>query len=139
MSLPAKPVPLADPDSAPYWNAAKESRLVAQQCGECGHRFFPPWPRCPVCMSANLEWKTLSGRGRVYTFCITRMALVRGFESPYVVAVVELDDLPGSRITTNITDCAIEAVNIGMPVEVLFEERGDVVVPQFRPLPQDAR
>jgi uncharacterized OB-fold protein len=139
MSLPAKPVPLADPDSAPYWDAAKESRLVAQQCGECGHRFFPPRPRCPVCTSANLDWKPLSGRGHVYTFCITRMALVRGFEPPYVVAVVELDDMPGSRITANIADCAIEAVKIGMPVEVYFEERGDAVVPQFRPVPQDAR
>lgn len=83
---------------------------------------------------------TLSGRGRVHTFCITRMALVRGFEPPYVVAVVELDDLPGSRVTANIADCAIDAVKIGMPVEVFFEDRGrEVVIPQFRPAPQDAR
>ena len=92
-----------------------------------------------MCTSANLDWKPLTGRGRVHTFCITHMALVRGFEPPYVVAVVELDDLPGSRMTANIVDCVIESVKIGMPVEVIFEERGDVVVPQFRPVPQDAR
>jgi len=130
----AKPIPLPDPETAPFWQAAQRSELVAQHCDACGHAFLPPRPRCPSCHAAKLSWKVLSGRGKIHSYCITRMPLVTGFEPPYVVAVVELDDLPGSRLNANILDCAIEAVRIDMPVEVVFERRSpEVVVPQYRP------
>ena len=37
------------------------------------------------------------------------------------------------RITANLRDCDLEDIYIGMPVDVLFEERAGVVLPQFRP------
>jgi len=46
---------------------------------------------------------------------------------------VELEDDPTVRLTTNIVDCAIEDVRIGMPVEVTFEANGEWFVPLFRP------
>ena len=50
-----------------------------------------------------------------------------------VIAVIDLDEQPGLRIVSNVTDCDAAAVTIGMPVEVHFEERDDVWLPLFRP------
>jgi uncharacterized OB-fold protein len=76
----------------------------------------------------------LSGKGTVYTFSIMRDTFMRGFDPPYVIAQVELEEQPGLRLTCNILDCPIGDVRIGMPVEVTFEERPEgVTLPQFRP------
>jgi uncharacterized OB-fold protein len=56
-----------------------------------------------------------------------------GFEPPYVFAIVELTEQDGLRLTTNVVDCAPDAVDIGMEVEVTFEARGDAWLPLFRP------
>ena len=51
-----------------------------------------------------------------------------------MVALVELDDQPGLRMLTNLVDIA-EGTDLfcGMNVQVVFEDRGDVTLPQFRP------
>jgi uncharacterized OB-fold protein len=52
---------------------------------------------------------------------------------PYVVALVELDDQPGLRIITNLVEVPEGTqLKCGMPVEVVFEERGRITLPQFR-------
>jgi hypothetical protein len=130
----SKPLPFADIDTAPYWEAAREHRLIAQRCGDCGTLLFPPKPRCPACLTSELTWTDLSGTGTVYSFCVMHMSLIPGYEPPYVVAQIELDDQPGLRITTNVVDCAVDAVRIGLPVAVTFEERTpETTLPQFRP------
>src|SRR6185369_12925740 len=60
-----KPLPAIDNWNRGFWAAAKEQRLTAQMCGDCGHVFFPPGACCPKCMSQKFTWKTLSGRGTV--------------------------------------------------------------------------
>lgn len=129
----SKPVPLPDRDTAPYWEAARSSRLSLPKCPSCGKLYFPPKPRCPVCLHETLEWVDVSGAGVVHSFCIMHMSLVPGFEPPYVIGVIELDEQPGLMITTDLVDCPPDAVRIGMAVEVLFEQRTETVaVPQFR-------
>ena len=73
----------------------------------------------------------MSGRGTVYSFTINRQAWVPGLEVPFVIAIVELDEQPGLRLMTNIVDGTPEEVEIGMPVEVAFVERGEAFVPVF--------
>jgi hypothetical protein len=81
-----------------------------------------------------MQWVEMSGRGTVFSYCVMRLPLVAGFAPPYVVADVELEEQTGLRITTNILNCSIEDVRIGMPVTVLFEDReGGVSLPQFEP------
>ena len=134
-----RPAPLADQDTAPFWEAARSRRLVAQFCESCAELVFPPKPYCPECLDA-LGWKELSGRGKVYSFCISRMNFVKGYQAPYAVAWISLDEDETCIMNSNILDCAIEDVRIGMPVEVVFEERPDgVVVPQFRPTHSSAK
>lgn len=74
------------------------------------------------------------GRGTIYTFTVTHQNQAPGFRDalPYVLAYVELAE--GVRLLTNIVDCAPEAVRIGMPVEVVFEDvTPAVTLVKFRP------
>ena len=57
-----------------------------------------------------------------------------GFDPPYAVAIVELDEESDVRLTTNIVGCDPWDVHIGMHVEVIFEEWDDVWIPVFVPV-----
>ena len=67
----------------------------------------------------------------MYTFTINRQVWMPDLEVPYVIAIVELDEQPGLRLLTNIVDCPVDDVEIGMPVEVAFVERGAAFIPVF--------
>jgi hypothetical protein len=70
----------------------------------------------------------------VATFTINIQPWIPGFDPPYVIAMVEIEEQPGVRLTTNIVGCAPEDVYIGMPVEVQFEHNDDVWLPLFAPV-----
>jgi hypothetical protein len=75
----------------------------------------------------------VSGRGKVFTLAVMHQAIDPGFaaEVPYAVVLVELDE--GVRMITNVVDCPASAIEIGMPVEVVFEEVSpEVTLPKFR-------
>ena len=135
---PRKPLPQINAVTQPFWSATAEKRLSMPRCRDCNAFTFPPRPACGECGGENLEWQNLSGRGRVYSFTVIRQVVggpaVRAFERdiPYVVALVDLDE--GPRITSNIVGCPVEAVQIGMPVEVVFEQASpEVWLPKFKP------
>lgn len=129
-----RPVPAEDLDTRPYWEAARRHRLELPRCEDCGRFFFPPRPRCSACLSTNVVWTGLSGRGTVYSFCIVCVPIVRGIEPPYVVAQIELVEQQGLRLVANVVDCHPNDVRAGIPVEVTFEDLGDdCSLPQFRP------
>ena len=52
---------------------------------------------------------------------------------PFTVAVVMLEE--GVKMLTNLVDCPPDpgALELDMPLELTFEQRGDIAVPQFRP------
>ena len=100
MSEYHKPLPKPSPTSRPYWEAARRHELQLQQCGACKAYIYYPRERCPHCMSDNLEWERVSGRGKLYSYTVVRRASSRSFaDAPYVLAIVELDE--GPRMTTN--------------------------------------
>jgi uncharacterized OB-fold protein len=75
----------------------------------------------------------VSGRGRVATFTVNHQAWMKGLEAPFVFAAVELEEQPELYVFSNIINCPAEAVRIGLPVEVLFEQREEVYLPMFQP------
>ena len=121
----AKPLPEPGPVSGPFWAAAAEGRILIQRCPACGHRQFYPRGLCTSCGS-DPDWEEASGRGTVHTFTVIRQQGARSFrdETPYVVAMIELDE--GPRMMGNVTGCPIDAVAIGMPVRayVILAEPG---------------
>lgn len=130
----AKPLPLIDDDSRPFWEAARRHELLIHRCRLCGRHYFPA-SYCHHCDADSMEWVRASGRGKVYTFTIYHTAPHPGFkeELPYAVAYVELDE--GPLFLTNIVGCRNEDIRVGMPVEVAFEDvTEEVTLPKFRPV-----
>ena len=130
----AKPLPRIDEESKGYWEACQRRELVVQRCLDCGRLRHYPRALCPACLSERVEWVRCSGRGTVYTFTVTHQNQSPGFRDalPYVLAYVELEE--GVRLLTNIVECAPEAVRIGMPVAVVFEDATpEVTLPKFKP------
>jgi len=122
MSVNARPLPVLNADTKPFWEACRRHELRVQRCRECGRLRFPPLPSCPHCASLEAEWLPVSGKGTIYTFTVARHAVHPAFPAPYVVALVELEDAEGVRLTTRIVDCDPAAVSVGAPVEVIFED-----------------
>jgi uncharacterized OB-fold protein len=135
MSEYKKPLPVIQPWSQGFWDAAKEHRLVVQECKDCGVKIFYPRKVCPECWSADLGWYQTSGKGNVFSYTITIMGVEEKFadDLPYVLAWVDLEE--GIRMLTNIVGCDPEEVNIGMDVEVVFEDvTPEISIPKFRPV-----
>ena len=127
----ALPVPQITDENGAFWTGGRDGELLIIRCTSCGYWIHPPTPRCPHCLSDAVEPQAVSGRGTVYSYTINRQAWFPGLEVPFVIAMVELDEQPGLRLMTNIVDCPTEEVEIGMPVEVAFVERGEAFIPVF--------
>jgi uncharacterized OB-fold protein len=131
-----RPPPAPDNASRFFWDAARQEQLVVQCCAACRRMQYPPEVVCIFCQSDSLEPSQISGKGVIYSYAIVERAFHPGFVSqlPYVVALIELEEQAGLRIFANIVDCDAERLFVGEPVEVTFERRGAVTLPQFRPL-----
>lgn len=130
-----KPVPLPDSISAPFFDGARQGRLMLQCCAACGKWSFPVRERCPHCFAAKLEWRQASGRGTLYTFAIMHQVMNPGFAGavPYNIAQIDLEE--GVRMTSNVVGIPNNALKIGMKLEAIFEDVGqDVSLPKFRPV-----
>ena len=129
MSTPVV-APLSTDRSAFYWTSGREGVLRIATCGDCGFRIHPPRPACPSCRGRDVTPQSVSGRGTVWSFTISRRAWVPGIEAPYVVAEIELDEQPGLRVLSTVTG---GEVAIGIPVTVSFVEVDGAHVPVFSP------
>ena len=120
-----------------YWREIPTHfRLLGSECEECGKKFIPVRKVCPFCGSRNIREIEMPKTGKVITFSIVRIA-------PYAIALVELDN--GARVLSQITDCSVDEVRIGMRVEAVFRkisEDGDEGIVRygykFRPIFKEA-
>jgi uncharacterized OB-fold protein len=131
----SKPTPKRTELTAPFWDAAREHRLVIQRCTACGYYNHPPVPLCDDCSSPDLAFTEVSGKGTVYTYSLMHQKNIQGFEEdiPYMTALVELDEQPNLLLMTNLPGAKPDEIKIGQPVEVEFQQfTDDIVLPQFR-------
>ena len=134
MPAPRFDLPTPEPETQPFWDAARDGKLLIKRCGACTKPHFYPRPFCPFCWSADVEWEEASGGATLYTWSVVHRNDLPPFPErvPYVAAVVDLDE--GPRMMTNVVECDHDALKIGMPLQVTFERRtDDVTVPVFRP------
>jgi uncharacterized protein len=120
---------------APFWEALRRHELLVQQCSACTRLRFVPTELCPACYSASAGWKQVSGRGRVYTYTVVHRAPTPVYqaEAPYALAYVELDE--GPRVPARLVDVDPATVEVGMPVEVVFDDVApDLTLYRFRPV-----
>jgi uncharacterized OB-fold protein len=134
-STDRRPLPAPDDLTRFHWDAAAEHRLLLRRCRSCSTLQYPPELCCLHCQAEEFELAEATGRGVIYSYAVVDRPLHAGFVDslPYVVALVELDDQPGLRMLTNLVDMPpATPLSCGMPVEVVFEDRGAVTLPQFR-------
>lgn len=131
----AKPLPVLDHLSTPFWEGCRAHELRLQRCRACGSLRFPAGPVCLKCRSAQTDWVAASGRGNVYSWIVVRHPVpadIYAAEVPYIVALVDLEE--GVRMPTNLVDCEPEQVSAGMPVAVTFRAvTAAVTLPLFAP------
>jgi acetyl-CoA acetyltransferase/uncharacterized OB-fold protein len=132
-----RPLPELTPANQWFWTGGADGILRVQGCDDCGTLVHPPTPICPTCRSRAWSPTPVSGRATVAAFTVNRQQWLPGFEPPYVIAVVALEEDPTVRLTTNLPvtaeDVESGAVGIGSEVEVYFEHHGEVALPLFAP------
>lgn len=123
-----------------FWEGCKKHELRIQKCVKCKMFRFPPRLMCPKCNSTNSEWAKVGGKGKIYSYIIPSHPAPgelppRGFEYPYNVILVELADAGKARIASNLIDCNLADIKIGMPVQVVFKDvTEEISLPLFKPI-----
>jgi len=119
---------VADPTTAPFWQACLEHRLLVQRCEDCGHCQHYPRPFCLACESGKVAWVAAAGGGTIYALTTVHIPVTPELPPPYLVALVDLDE--GPRLLTNILG---ETASIGDRVTLDWRAReGAPPLPVFR-------
>lgn len=128
------PLPRADAQSAPFWEACARHRLIVQRCTGCGAFGHPPQALCRQCQSRGFEWVESSGRGAVFSYTIAHHPVhpaVRD-QVPYGVIVVKLDDCGGVLVTSNLVEAELEALRVGLRVMLVWDDVAEgIALPRF--------
>lgn len=135
-SGPTRPLPQPTLSSAAFWASGADGVLRIAQCSACRRRVHPPVALCPYCHARDVSLTPVSGRGVVVGFTVNEQQWLADFPPPYVVAIVALDEDPAVRLTTNIINCDVQDVCIGLNVRVVFSKQDSKVwLPLFEPDP----
>lgn len=120
-----KPIPIPTGDTAQFWAACDEERLLYQQCSACDAVQVYPRAICSACGATALTWKESAGTGTVVSVTEVHRGPSVAFkpDQPYALAIIELDE--GFRLMTNMRNCATADVRIDMRVNIGFEPRGE--------------
>lgn len=127
-------LPKLTPLTEDFWRGGADGELRILRCRGCGYWIHPPAPVCPECWSRDVGPVAASGYGIVHSYTVNHQVWNPTWEHPYVIAVIELGEQRGLRLTTNIVGVAPDAVAIGMAVQVTFERDEDVWLPLFTPV-----
>src|SRR3984957_5082304 len=117
-------LPQPTPETQHFWDGTRGGGVPLHRCTAGRKAYFPPRPFCPGCGAREVSVFAATGKGRLYSYVIHHRP-VPGFDPPYAIAVVELDE--GPRMMTNIIDCpqTPEALVLDMPLELAFEKQDD--------------
>jgi hypothetical protein len=135
---PFRVLPRVTEQNEHFWRGGALRMLRMLRCQHDGYWIHPPAPICPQCLRKDVEPETLSGDAVVHTFTVNEQSWIPTLDPPYVVAIVELVEQAGLRLTTNIVGIDPYDVSIGMPVHVVFDNYDDDVwLPMFAPVEGD--
>jgi uncharacterized protein len=118
----------------PFWDGAKEGRLMVQRCNQTGRLQWPPRPLSIYTGTRDLSWVSVSGDATLYSWTVTHSAWP-GHEGrvPYICAYVRLNE--GVRLLCNLVDCKPEELRHGMPLQLTWDNLDEgVPYPAFKPV-----
>jgi uncharacterized OB-fold protein len=80
--------------AADFITYLEAGKIMATRCRQCGLSYFPPKADCPRCLSSDVEWFEIKGKGKLNTYTIVNYGPT-GFENdaPYILALGEFDGL----------------------------------------------
>lgn len=129
-----KPLPRKLPEAEPFWASVRAHEMALPWCVECGKPHFYPQALCPFCLGDEIQFRPASGKGTIYSFTEVRRAPTPDFKDdvPYILCLVELEE--GVRLFTTLVDVAASDAEIGMPVEVVYDDvTEEVTLPRVAP------
>ncbi len=101
-------------DNGPY--------LAGSKCGACGHVFVGERTVCAKCSARDrMEAVHLSETGKLYDFTVVHRSFP-GVDTPFVDAIVDLDDGAHIKGTLLDVDPDPESIAFDMPVKIVYRE-----------------
>ena len=131
---PFRVLPRVTPENEHFWRGGEAGELRFLRCADDGYLVHPPAPLCPRCLGRDLAPHAVSGRAMVASYTVNHQPWIPGFDPPYVIAIVEIEEQDDLRLMTNVVNCDAGEVRIGLPVRVVFEHHDDVWIPLFEPV-----
>ncbi|MEY9836552.1 OB-fold domain-containing protein [Streptacidiphilus sp. EB103A] len=128
-----RPLPQLTEANRFYWTSGADGRLRFQECGSCAALIHPPQPVCRYCRGRDSGVRVVSGFATLIGFTVNHRFSLPGMPAPYVVAQVAIEEDTRVRLTTNAVECDPEQLELGMRMEVVFQQDGEVWLPLFRP------
>ncbi|MFJ5986761.1 bifunctional MaoC family dehydratase N-terminal/OB-fold nucleic acid binding domain-containing protein [Lentzea sp. NPDC092896] len=120
--------PSVNRDTEYFWEGTRQGELRIQRCGGCGLLRHPPGPMCPECGATKPKYLVSEGYGVVYSYVVHHHPQVPGKQTPFVIALIELDE--GVRMLGELDG----EPSVGQRVEVVFTKvDDDLTMPSWRP------
>jgi len=115
-----KPLPVPTHISKPFWDGLREHKVRIQYSPSSDQWVFYPRVLAPRTLADDLEWREISGNGKVYTYSVAYRPTAPPWADslPQLLAVVELDE--GPRMTTELMNIEPEQIKVGMRVKPVF-------------------
>jgi uncharacterized OB-fold protein len=130
---PDYPLPdLDDPIMRPFWDGARDGRLVLQRDRTTGEVHWPPKPA--YWKGGRLEYFDARGTGTVYTWVVAHEPFLAAFRHllPHVMVVVQLAE--GPRIVGHMVRCTPAEMRFGLAVRVVYKRLTErVTLPVWEP------
>lgn len=128
-----QPLPELTAENTAFWTGGERGELMIAFCQDCSKAIHPPQLLCPACHSQAVAPRAVAGTGTVYTFTVNHQPWLPGMKVPFALAVVDLDDAPGVRVTAPVVTGDPASVRIGQAMRIGFEPRGNIWLPQWYP------
>ncbi len=133
-----RPLPELTPENTAFWTGGERGELMIAFCGDCSKAVHPPQLLCPACQSQAVTPRAVAGTGTVYSFTVNHQPWLPDMKVPFAIAVVDLNDAPGVRVTAPVLTDDPDTVRIGQAMTIAFEASGDVWLPLWKPTEQAA-
>lgn len=131
-----RPFPEKTPTTAPFWDALAERRVLSQYSSSLNRYVFYPRVLSPRTLMDDLEWREISGLGRLYTYTILERPVSPHFADavPQIPAIIEWDE--GPRVTTELVNVEPDQIRIGMRLRPVFvdDSEHDITLLRYEPL-----
>lgn len=131
-----RPNRVRGPGHDEFWEFCGKDELRLQRCDACRHISWPPVEACEACGRGELTWDSMSGRGKVVSWCTFERSYYAEIDVPWDTILVELDEgplfisnpagftndelTPNAPVAVSFIDCEDDAGAFRLPV---FEKR----------------